>query len=112
MCVLSRSPVVPPGLSVYPHTNVGPPTLPVTALPALVFQPLSRVPSTPPTGLDEYFFFNSLVGILTQSLVFWQFWLFFVFKFVVVLLLFVQGGKVYLSTYASILVGSLWWFLK
>ena len=41
--------------------------------------------STPPTGLDECFFFNSLIVGLPYNLIFWQFWLFFVFKFVVVL---------------------------
>ena len=59
----------------------------------LVLQPLpcheSSPPllpiSTPPTGLDECFFFNSLIVGLLFSSIFWQFWLFFVFKFVVVL---------------------------
>ena len=51
--------------------------------------------SAPPTSLDECFFFNSLVVGLPYSSIFWQFWLFFVFKFVVVHLLVVQGGKVY-----------------
>ena len=51
--------------------------------------------STPPTRLDECFFFNSLVVRLPYSSVFWQFW-FFVFKFVVLLLV-VQRSKVYLS---------------
>ena len=51
---------------------------------------------TPPTGLDECFLFNSLVVGLPYSLIFWQFWLFFVFKFVVALLLVVKVGKVYL----------------
>ena len=37
----------------------------------------------PPTSLDECFFFNSLVVGLLYSSIFWQFWLFFVFKFVV-----------------------------
>ena len=41
----------------------------------------------PPTSLDECFFFNSLVVGLPYSLIFWQFWLFFVFNLVVVLLL-------------------------
>ena len=42
---------------------------------------LPRLPiSTPPTGLDECFFFISLVVILPYSLIFYQFWLFFVFK--------------------------------
>ena len=33
--------------------------------------------STPPTGLDECFFFNSLIVGLPYNLIFWQFWLFF-----------------------------------
>ena len=53
--------------------------------------------SAPPTGLDECFFFNSLVVGLLYSLIFWQFWLNFVFKFVIVLFI-VQEGKVYLPT--------------
>ena len=36
--------------------------------------------STPPTGLDECFFFISLVVGLSYSSIFCQFWLFFVFK--------------------------------
>ena len=36
--------------------------------------------STPPTGLDECFFFISLVVGLPYSSIFFQFWLFFVFK--------------------------------
>ena len=36
--------------------------------------------STPPTGVDECFFFISLVVRLPYSLIFCQFWLFFVFK--------------------------------
>ena len=51
---------------------------------------------TPPTNLNECFFFNSLVFGLPYSFIFWQFWLFFVFKFVVVLLLVVPGAKAYL----------------
>ena len=43
--------------------------------------------STPPTGLNECFFFNSLVVRLPYSSIFWQFWVFFFFKFVVVLFL-------------------------
>ena len=42
---------------------------------------------------SSIFFFNSLVVGLPYSLVFWQFWLFVVFKFVVLLLV-VRGGKV------------------
>ena len=46
--------------------------------------------------MDEYFSFNSLVVGLPYSSISWQFWMCFVFKFVVVFLLVVQGGKVYL----------------
>ena len=42
--------------------------------------------SLPPTSVDEYFFFNFWVLRLPYSLIFCQFWLFFVLKFVVVLL--------------------------
>ena len=54
--------------------------------------------STLPTGLDECFLFNSLVVGLLYSSIFWQFYLFLVFKFVVALVLVVQGGKVFLPT--------------
>ena len=72
----------------------------------LVLQPLpcheyslSWLPvSSPPTGLDECFFFNSLAVGLLYCLIFWQFCLFFVFKLFVVLLLVVREGKVYLPT--------------
>ena len=54
--------------------------------------------SSPPTSLDECFFFNSLVVGLPYSLIFCQFWGFFVFKFVLVLLLVVRGSTVCLPT--------------
>ena len=90
-------------LPVYLQANVGPPTLlaaawsrtPAAALPsppavALLQSPLNPgLPvSSPPTSLDECFFLNSwVVGLFfPYSLIFWQFWLFFVFKIVVVLL--------------------------
>ena len=89
-------------LLVYLHTDVGLPSpqfaawpgLLATALPSLLCQllpccesssPLLPV-STSPTGLDECFFFNSLVVGLPLSSIFCQFWFFFVFKFVVFLL--------------------------
>ena len=54
--------------------------------------------SAPPTHLNEYFLFKSLVVRYPYSLIFWQFWLFFVLRLVVILLLVVQGGKhVYLN---------------
>ena len=51
---------------------------PAAALPR-VFSTLLPI-STPPTGLDECFFFISLVVGLLYSSIFCQFWLFFVFK--------------------------------
>ena len=39
-----------------------------------------QVLSAPPTGLDEYFFFISLVVVHPCGSIFCQFWLFFVFK--------------------------------
>ena len=82
-------------LPVYRQANVGPPSPPAAASPTQVLEllpcPESSMPwlpiSAPPTGIDECFFFNSLVVKLPYSLIFCQFWLFFVFKFVVVLLL-------------------------
>ena len=57
--------------------------------------------SAPPTCLDEYFFFHSLVVRFPYRSIFCQFWLFFVFKFVVVLLLVVRGGKGYLRKFPT-----------
>ena len=79
-------------LRVYLHTNVG---LPPPLATALLRVLSTRLPiSTPPTSLDECFFFNSLVVRLPYSSIFCQFWLVFVLKFIVVLLLVVQGGTV------------------
>ena len=76
-----------------------PPCLPRSSSHRLAASPLHQLPvSTPPPSLDEYFFFNFLVVGLPYSSIFCQFWLFFVFKFVVVLLLVVQGGTVCLPT--------------
>ena len=80
-------------LPVYLLTNVGPPSPPAATL-----------PRAPPTGLDECFFFKSLVVGLPYSSIFYEFWLFFVFKFVV--LSFGCARRHSMSTYASILVGS------
>ena len=54
--------------------------------------------SSPPTGLYECFFFYYPIVRLSYSSIFCQFWLFFVFKFFVVLLLVVTGGAVCLPT--------------
>ena len=83
-------------LLVYLHTNVGPPGPLATALLQVLSAKLTV--STPLTSLDEYFFFNFLVVRLPYSSIFWQFWLFFVFKFAIVLLLVVRRGTVCLPT--------------
>ena len=94
----------PPFLPVYLWANVGPQGLPATTLwgllaaawPAPFHNPPARwvhqtppcrtsfppqLPvSAPPMGLDECFFFISLVVGLPYSLIFCQFWLSFVFK--------------------------------
>ena len=93
-CVVYFAP--PLFLLVYLCANVGLRGLLAAALPApshnpppcWVHQPLPcwesslpRLPiSTRPTGLDECFFFISLVVGLPYSSIFCQFWLFFVFK--------------------------------
>ena len=51
---------------------------PAAALPHVLSTQLPV--SAPPTGLDEYFFFISLVVGFPYSSIFCQFWLFFVFK--------------------------------
>ena len=91
-CVVCLNPQL--FLLVYLQANVEPPALPATTLPTLVhrlascheFFPPQLPTSAPPTSLDECFFFNSLDVGLPYSSIFWQFWLCFVFKFVVPLL--------------------------
>ena len=80
-CLLHQLPPCPV-LQLPPCCESSPPQLPV---------------SGPPTGLDECFFFNSLVVRFPCNTIFCQFWLFFVFKFVVLLLV-VQGSKANLPT--------------
>ena len=75
-------------IQVYPLANVD---LSLCQLPPCrVSSPLWLPISTPPTGLDKCFFFNSLVVRLPYCSIFWQFYLYFA----VVLLLVVWGGKV------------------
>ena len=89
-------------LPTYLHMNVGPPGLPAAALP---WSSLPQVPIlVPPASLDECFFFKLLVIRLPYSSIFWKFWLFFVSKLIVDLLLFVRGSRVYLPTPSSWLV--------
>ena len=96
---LCRSPVVPPSLSAFkcgiscsasshlawstshPFAHLG---LSAAALLGVLSAWLPI--SAPPISLDECFFFNSWVVRLPYSLISCQFWLFFVFKLVVVLL--------------------------
>ena len=75
-CVVCLAPQL--FLLVYLHANVRPPSPPAAALPRVLSTWLPI--SAPPTGLDECFFFNSLVVGLPYSSI-------FCFKFVVVLLL-------------------------
>ena len=89
---LSHSPVVPPGLSGLSTHECGTTR---SASCCLAVSPLHPLPvSTPPASLDECFCFISLVVGFPYSLILWLFWLFFVFKRVVVLLLceVVRGG--------------------
>ena len=88
---LSRSPVVPPSVSAHERRTtqsssryLACPSSPASTLPQVLSTQLPI--STPQTSLYECFFFNSLVVGLPYSSIFCQFWLFFVFKFVVVLL--------------------------
>ena len=69
---------------------------PATALPRVLSAQLPV--SSPPTGLDQCFFFNSLVVRLPYSLTFCQFWLLLSF--------FWLCEEAQLSTYTSILAGS------
>ena len=87
-----RSVSLPSSSSQFIHTQMS--DHPVCHFACLVLQwPPCRVLFTPSTSLDECFFFNSLVVGLPYSSIFCQFWLFFVFKFVVVLLLVCEEAK-------------------
>ena len=94
---LSHSPVVSPSLAM----------LVCQSLPCLVSSLPPLPVSIPSPSLDECFFFNSLVVGLPQSSIFWQFWLFFVLKFVVFSFGCVRGQSA--STYTSILARVLTW---
>ena len=66
-------------LPIYLHVNMGLTNLPATVLLHIFSTPAALPISTPPTSLDECFFFNSFVVRFAYSLIFWQFWLFFLF---------------------------------
>ena len=89
-----RSVSLPNYSSQFSHTQMWD-HLVLQPLPCWQHSPRQLPISAPPAGLDECFF-NSLVVGLPYSSIFWQFWSFFVFKFVVVLPLVVQGSKMYL----------------
>ena len=74
---------------------------------------LPRLPvSTPPTGLDEGFFFISLVVGLLYSLIFCQFWLFFVFKFLLSFWLCEEAQCVYLCLHLEFPLWVFYSFIK
>ena len=85
-CGLLHSPTVPPGLSVCECGATGSVSCCTACpiphqLPSCRESSLPQLPiSAPPAGLDECFFFISLVVGLPYSSIFCQFWLFFVFK--------------------------------
>ena len=99
---VSHSPAVPPGLSSFEcgttcstsHRRLDCLGPPATTLPQVLSAQLPI--STPPTSLDECFFFISLVVQLPYSLIFCQFWLLFVFKLLLSFWLCEEAQCVYL----------------
>ena len=87
------------------------PGTPAATLPQILSAPAACLC---PSCWSGCFFFNCLVVGLPYSLIFWQFWLCFVFKFVVFLLLIVRGGTVYLPILAGspCVLCSLWVWLN
>ena len=91
-------------LLVYMHVNVGPPSLPAATLPTLVLQlpPCHKSSRTwlpisaPPTGLDECFFFNSLVVRLPYSSIFVSSGHFFILNLLSFFLLCKEAKCIYL----------------
>ena len=82
-------------LPVYPDVNVD--LLVCQPLPCPVSSPPWLPVSAPLISLDECFFNSLVVGLLYSSIS-QQFWLFFIFKLVIILLLVVQGSEVYLPS--------------
>ena len=120
---LFRSPAIPPGLSMSECGAAGSASC-CTACPfhstihhvsgsaELSESCLPQLPvSTPPTGLDECFFFISLVVRLPCGLIFCQFWLFFVFRLLLSLFWLCEEAQcVYLRLHlCSLTIGE--WFL-
>ena len=100
LCILSCSPVVPPGLSACKCGIAQPAShlLLWSSSCSPATSPLHPAARLHPSYQSGCFFFNSLVVKLPYSSIFPHFWLFFVFIFFVVLLLVVQKGKVYLPS--------------
>ena len=102
LCGLSCSPVVSPGLSACKCKTAQSAICHLPWSTSCSFAPVLSAwlhVSTSPTGLDECFFFKSLVVSLPIELVssiFCQFWWLFVLKFVVVFFWVVRGRTVYL----------------
>ena len=80
-------------LLVYPHANVGLPSLPATALPQILSTLATRLH---PSYWSGWMFLLYLLGCRTS--IQFDFLAVLVFKCVVVLLLVVQGSKIYLPT--------------
>ena len=59
------------------------------------FSPLWLPGSAPPTGLDECFFFNTLVVGLPYSSIFWQFWYFLFLNFLSFFWLYEEAKCIY-----------------
>ena len=98
---LSRSPVVPPGLSVHKRSKSCPSASTSPAQSAshhLATCPCQAAISVPPTSLDECFFFNSFVVELPCSCDLLEVLVFFIFKLVVTLLFVVQESETFLPT--------------
>ena len=96
--LLSHSASLPCLHSPQPHHESSQPALPRLCGPTPCCM-TSLPSSTPPTGLGKCFF-NPLVVRVLCSLIFWHFWLFIVFRLVVILLV-VQGSKAFLPTSPS-----------
>ena len=93
---ITRSPVVPSHFYT-PHMNVTAHSAGHCCCLASTTLHLLRpwAPSSaPPANMDEYSLFKFLVVRLPYSLIFWQFWVLFVLRLVVILVIVVQGGEV------------------
>ena len=80
---LSPGPPAAPSSASYNFAHPTPQSATLLGLPAATLPRVlsTRLPiSSPPTGQDECFFFNSLVVGLPYSSIFCQFWLFLVYK--------------------------------